>query len=87
MKRQEPVILPAVQTVGMSLGLVPLGMIPAVRQLALKGTGEARCSAAKRPGLMKKEQGEFKRSGFQPSAKLCPATQIPCIGWLTTSQP
>jgi hypothetical protein len=29
-----------------------------VKQLALKGTGEARCSAAKTPGLMKKEHGE-----------------------------
>ncbi len=35
-----------------------------VKELALKGTGEARGSAAKMPGLMKKEHGEYKRSGF-----------------------
>jgi hypothetical protein len=45
-----------------------------VKELALKGTGEARCSAAKKPGLMKKEHGEFKRSGFRPSVNDNPAT-------------
>jgi hypothetical protein len=45
-------------------GVAASGCKLVVKELPLKGTGEARCSAAKTPGLMKKEQGKFKRSGF-----------------------
>jgi hypothetical protein len=41
---------------------------------------------AKMPGLMKKEHGEFNRSGFQPSVNLRPVTQIICIGWTSENQ-
>jgi hypothetical protein len=37
--------------------------------------------AAKKPGLMKKEQGEFNQSGFQPSGNRPPVPPITCIGW------
>jgi hypothetical protein len=63
-----------------SLGLSETGRSVLVSSMPLKGTGEARGNAANRPGLAKRSQGEFTRSGFQPTGKWSPVSRPGLMG-------